>query len=50
MKIKKRMLTFGLIGGGILVIAGLADIKYKGLLYKQLPKSVQARLDRIMAS
>jgi len=30
----------------ILIIAGLADIKYKGLFYRSLPKSVQNLLDR----
>ena len=49
MKANKRRLTIGLIGG-VLVVAGLADIKFKGLLYQKLPKGVQARLERMMGS
>lgn len=30
----------------ILFIAGLADIKFKGLFYQALPRSIQASLDR----
>lgn len=49
MKSNKRRLVIGLIGG-VLIVAGLADIKYKGLLYQQLPKGMQARLERMMGS
>lgn len=50
MKSNKRKLAIGLIGG-VLIGAGIAaDIKYKGLLYQQLPKAVQARLDRMIGS
>ncbi|MEI3613743.1 hypothetical protein [Pseudogracilibacillus sp. SO30301A] len=41
-KRKKPVLYFGII----LFIAGLADIKCKGLFYQALPKSIQTSLDR----
>jgi len=49
MKSNKRRLAIGLIGG-VLIVAGLADIKFKGLLYQKLPKDLQARLGRMMGS
>lgn len=36
-----------LIVGIILLLASLADIKYKGLFYKTLPKTMQDKLDRL---
>jgi len=33
----------------ILMIAGLADMKYKGLFYRLLPESVQSYIDHIFA-
>lgn len=33
--------------GIVIFIAGLLDIKYKGLFYKSLPKPVQLRLTRM---
>lgn len=41
----KKVLLFA---GCALFIAGLADLKYKGLFYKKLPKSVQRSLDKIL--
>lgn len=35
-----------LIGG--IAVAGLLDIKCKGLFYKSLPQSVQSSLDKIV--
>lgn len=43
--LKKCMLV---IGGIALAIAGLLDIKYKGLFYKSLPQSVQSSLDKVI--
>ena len=37
-----------LIGGIVVAVAGLLDIKYKGLFYKSLPQSLQTRLDKIV--
>ncbi len=37
-----------LIGGIVVAVAGLLDIKYKGLFYKSLPQSLQSRLDKIV--
>lgn len=34
-----------LIVGLLTVIAGLLDIKYKGLFYRQLPERLQEKLD-----
>ncbi|GAB3053546.1 hypothetical protein [Virgibacillus ainsalahensis] len=36
-----------LLIGMIVFIAGLADIKYKGLVYRLLPESIQVYLDDI---
>ncbi|MGN7116955.1 hypothetical protein [Lysinibacillus odysseyi] len=41
---KKCMLV---IGGIAVAVAGLLDIKYKGLFYKSLPQSIQSSLDKI---
>jgi len=49
MESNKRRLVIGLIGG-VLFVAGLADIKFKGMLYQKFPKGVQARLERMMGS
>lgn len=37
-----------LIGGIVVTVAGLLDIKYKGLFYKSLPQSVQSSLDKMI--
>ncbi|WP_413366781.1 hypothetical protein [Lysinibacillus sp. 3P01SB] len=37
-----------LIGGLGIAVAGLLDIKYKGLFYKSLPQSIQSNLDKII--
>lgn len=37
-----------LIGGIAVAVAGLLDIKCKGLFYKSLPQSVQSSLDKIV--
>ncbi|WP_170138864.1 hypothetical protein [Oceanobacillus chungangensis] len=41
---KKNKKTMILLIGVIIFIAGLLDIKYKGLFYKLLPDSIQVYL------
>lgn len=38
------------IVGIVLLIAGLADIKYKGLFYRFLPNYIQTTLDGVVDS
>lgn len=37
-----------LIGGAVVAVAGLLDLKYKGLFYKSLPQLVQSSLDKMI--
>lgn len=41
---KKPILCFSI---GILLIAGILDLKYKGLFYGVLPEGIQSRIDEI---
>lgn len=41
---KNRRLT-NIFFGGIVILAGLADLKYKGKLYQALPSSAQNYVD-----
>lgn len=47
MKQRKGKTTMILIGG-VFVAATIADLKYKGLLYRQLSKKMQAYVDQII--
>jgi len=42
---KSRKMTF--LGAFILFVAAIADMKYKGLFYRLLPKRIQTELSRI---
>lgn len=43
MKSNKRLTV--IFFGGILLLAGLADLKYRGKLYQKLPASIQDAMD-----
>lgn len=42
---KKNRTLFNVFFGGIIILAGLADLKYKGKLYQILPSTVQNSVD-----
>lgn len=41
----KKTQTSKLLLLGLLIIAGIADIKYQGMVYRMLPQSIQKSLD-----
>jgi len=38
----------GILAVGLLFVATIADIKYKGLFYQMLPGRIQTKLDRFI--